>query len=169
MKKASTTLPEKYITIKELKDVFFSLKMNKNTGADEISFNVILFGELSDILRYAFTLSLQIFPDPLKTAKVIPVPKTGDLKEINNYRPISVLSCFSKILEYIMHIRLYSYLFNKKLLYSKQFGSKKAIPQSMSLLHWLIKFMNHLKTTFTHLGFLLIYPRPLTLLIMQYY
>ena len=84
--------------------------MSKSTGADEISFNVIqnCFGELSEILRYVFDLSLQtgIFPDPLKIAKVTPVFKTGDLKEISNYHPIFVLPRFSKILERIMHNRL---------------------------------------------------------------
>ena len=74
--------------------------MKKNTSADQISFNVIKnsFGELSDILRYVFNLSLQVgtFLDPLKTAKATPVFNTGNLKEISNYRPISVLPCFSK-------------------------------------------------------------------------
>ena len=109
-KKGSTILPERCLTINELKDAFFSLKMNKSIGTDEISFNVIknCFGDLSDNLRYVFDLSLQtgIFLDPLKIAKVTPVFKTGDLKEISNYRPISVLPCFSKILERIMHNRL---------------------------------------------------------------
>ena len=45
-------------------------------------------------------------------------------------------------------------------------ASKKVTPQSMSL---LTKFINHLKTTITHLVFLLTYPRSLTLLTMQYY
>ena len=111
---------------KQIKGRLFSLKMNKSTGADEISFNVTFncFGELSDVLRYVFDLSLQtgIFPDPLKIAKVTPVFKTGDLKKVSNYRPISVLSCFSKILERIMHNCLYSYLVNETILYSKQFG-----------------------------------------------
>ena len=83
LKKASTTLPERYLNINKLKDSFFSLKMNKSTGADEISFNVIkyCFGDLIDILRYLFYSSLQtrIFPDSLKIAKVTPVFKTGDL------------------------------------------------------------------------------------------
>ena len=71
------------------------------------------------------SLQTAIFPDPLKIAKVTPVFKTGYLKEISNYRPISVLTCFSKILECIMHNRLYSYLVNEKILYSKQFGFQK--------------------------------------------
>ena len=61
LKKTSTTLPERCLTINELKDAFFSLNMNKSTSVDEISFNVIknCFGELSDILRYVFDLSLK--------------------------------------------------------------------------------------------------------------
>ena len=66
-----------------------------------------------------------IFPDPLKIAKVTPVFKTGELKEISNYCPISVLPCFSKILERIMHNRLSSYLVNKKILDLKQFDFQK--------------------------------------------
>ena len=118
LKKTSTTLPEKCLTRNELKDPFFSLKMNKSTGAAEISFIVIknCFGELSVILRYVFNLSLhtRVFKDPLKFAKVTPVFKAGDLKEISTYRQISVLPCFWKILECIMHKRLYSYLVNEK-------------------------------------------------------
>ena len=110
LKKTSTTLPERCLTINELKDAFFSLNMNKSIGAYEISFNVIksCFGELNDNLRYVCDLSLQavIFPDPLKIAKVTPVFKIGDFKEISNYRTIFVLPCFSKILERIMHNRL---------------------------------------------------------------
>ena len=82
LKKASTTLPEKCLTINELKDTFFSQKMNTSTGTDEIPFNVIknCFGELNDILRYVFNLYLQIwiFSDPLKIAKVTPAFKAFD-------------------------------------------------------------------------------------------
>ena len=99
--------------------------MNKSTGADKISFNVIknCFGELSDTLKHVFDLSLQtgIFPDPLKMWW----PKSGDLKEISNYRSISVLPCFLKLLELMKRNRLYSYLVNEKILYSKQFGFVK--------------------------------------------
>ena len=147
--------------------------MNKSTSADEISFNVIKnwFGELSDILRYVFDLSLQtgIFPDPLKIAKVIPVFKTGDLKEISNYRPISVPPYSSKMLERIMHNRLYNYLVTKKILYSKQFGFQKchstehAIAQLDDQIHELFENDNYTIGVFIDLS------KPLTLLTMQYY
>ena len=55
-----------------------------------------------------------MFPDPLKIVKVTSVSKTGDPKEISNYRQISALPCFQKILERNMYNRFYSYLVNEK-------------------------------------------------------
>ena len=80
---------------------------------DEINFNVIrsCFGKLCEPLQYLLTLSFEksISPDDLKITKVTPLVKTGDNAELSNYRPISVLSFFSKILEHVMYIRLYKY------------------------------------------------------------
>ena len=110
----------------ELKDAFFSLKINKSPGYDDISFNVLkkCFSSLCEPLKYLFNLSIEkgIFPDDLKIAKVTPIYKTDDISNLSNYRPISVLSCFSKILERIMYNRLYQYLTENKILYHKQFG-----------------------------------------------
>ena len=114
LKRVNTTLPSQSLSINELKDAFFFLKTNKSSGADEINFNVIkhCFGELCGPLKYLFDPSLQIgvFPHLLKIALVLPAFKTGDTADISNYRPISVLPCFSKILERVMYNRLYKYL-----------------------------------------------------------
>ena len=108
---------------------FFSLKTNKSPGADEINFNVIkhCFRELCGPLKYLFDPSLQsgVFPDLMKIAIVSPVFKTGDTADISNYRPISVLLCFSKILEHVMYSRLYKNLTDQKILNSQQFGFRK--------------------------------------------
>ena len=104
----------------------FSLKISKITGHDDISYNVvsICFGELCIPLKHIFNLSFEngIFPDSLKIAKLTSAYKSGDSSSLSNYRPISVLPCFSKMLERIMYTRLYSYLQENKILYSKQFG-----------------------------------------------
>ena len=73
---------------------------------------------------HIFNLSLQtgIFPDKIKIARVTPLFKGGENYELGNYRPISVLPCFSKILEKIMYNRLYKYLTDNSMLYKKQFG-----------------------------------------------
>ena len=57
----------------------------------------ILIPILVSLINASF--SLGIFPDDLKIAKVIPLFKKGDTLDINNYRPISLLTCFPKIFE----------------------------------------------------------------------
>ena len=93
-----------------LEDAFFSLKINKSSGYDDINFNVIKhsFQYISKPLMHIFQLSLSqgIFPDSLKIAKITPIFKTGETTNLSNYRPISVLPCFSKILEKIMYNKL---------------------------------------------------------------
>ena len=61
IKKHGTTQPEKVISVNELKDAFFSLKINKSTGYDDISFNVVkkCFGVLHKPPLHIFNLSLQ--------------------------------------------------------------------------------------------------------------
>ena len=93
LKRANTALPSQSLSINELKDAFFSLETNKSPGADEINFNVI---------KYRFWELCGVFPDLMEIAKVSPVFKTGDIADISNYLPISVLPCFSKILERVM-------------------------------------------------------------------
>ena len=61
----------------------------------------------------------------MKIAIVSPIFKTGDTADISNYRPISVLPCFSKILERVMYNRLYKYLTDQKILRPQQFGFRK--------------------------------------------
>ena len=75
-------------------------------------------------LKYLFNLSIEkaIFPDDLKIAKVTPIYKAGDKSDLSNYRPASVLSCFSKIVERIMYNHLYQFLTENKILFPKQFG-----------------------------------------------
>ena len=126
LNKIDTTMPADPVTINELKEDFFSLKANKSSGYDEVSSNVIknYFSVLNYPLKYLFGKSIEkgIFSNAIKIARVTPLFKGGDPSGMINYKPISVLPCFSKILECIMYNRLYKYLTTEKLLYSKQFG-----------------------------------------------
>ena len=126
MNKVNVIMDSKHLSINELKDTFFSLKINKSSSVDDVSFNIIkkCFRMLCEPLTYLFQLSLEkgLFPDDLKIAKVTPIYKAGDNSDVSNYRPISVLPCFSKILERLMYNRLYKYLKENNILYEKQFG-----------------------------------------------
>ena len=62
------------------------------------------------------------FPTCLKTAKVVPVYKAGDKNEVTNYRPISILSIFSKILQILVYTRTLSFLKYHSVLTHTQYG-----------------------------------------------
>ncbi len=68
------------------------------------------------------SFSTGIVPEKVELAKVLPVFKKGHHSNLNNYRPISLLSVFNKLLEKLMYNRLIAYLQKKNVLYDKQFG-----------------------------------------------
>ena len=68
-----------------------------------------------------------IFPDRMKIARVIPLFKNGDVKEFSNYRSVSILPQFSKILEKVFHNRLMSFINDKQILNNSQFGFRPAM------------------------------------------
>ena len=105
--KPDSIMETKRLSMNELKDAFFSLKINKSPGYDDISFNVLkkYFSSLCEPLKYLFNLSIEkgIFPDDLKITKVTPSYKADNKRNLSNYKPIPVLSCFSKSLQRIMY------------------------------------------------------------------
>ena len=93
--------------------------------------DIIIF-PLCRIINSSF--SLGIFPDVLKTAKVIASYKGGSSEEVNNYRPISLLSIFDKIMEKLMKIRLYDFLEEHDILFKNQFGFRNRSSTAHSLI-----------------------------------
>ena len=126
---------EKSVTEEELKRAFFSLKPNKTPGYNNINVNIVkkIYEELKTPLMRIFNISLStgIFPDKLKIAKVSSIFKNGEKDLLTNYRVISVLPCFSKILECIMYDRLYSYLTEKKNFLKNSLVLDLVIPPTM--------------------------------------
>ena len=80
------------------------------------------------------------FPEALKTARVVPIHKGGTKSDVANYRPISLLSTFSKIYEKLMHTRLIGYFDSNNLLYDAQFGFRPG----RSCEHALLTAQKHL-------------------------
>ena len=96
--------------ITELYNICQSLKSGKAAGSDNIAMNVIKksIEFIAQPLIHIINCSLLsgIYPDILKLAKLIPVFKANDPENFSNYRPISLLSNFSKIFEKVMHNRI---------------------------------------------------------------
>jgi hypothetical protein len=66
-----------------------------------------------------------VFPDLMKIAKIRPGYKKGNRQEISNYRPISVLSIFSKIVEKNIYKRLVNFISKYMILTGNQYGFQK--------------------------------------------
>ena len=102
------------------------LNNKKSTGPDEISSYILKLSlpYIVEPITYIYNLCIaqNIFPSSFKKAKVIPLPKSNLVSDLNNYRPISLLPVLSKILEKHVHGHFISFLEMHKLLHPFQSG-----------------------------------------------
>ena len=97
----------------------------------------LVCNQISPLLTHLFNKCVNdgYFPDELKIAKVIPLYKNkGEIKDISNYRPISMLPVFSKIFEKLIHKKLVDFLDLNDIITSSQYGFRR----KHSTLHALI-------------------------------
>lgn len=110
----------------EIRKIIRSLKPKSSSGLDEITPKMIKFceDELIKPLLVTINMSLKqgVFPKKLKIGKILPKHKQGDRTEAANYRPITLLSTFSKILEKVVLKRLQDHLKQNNLQTNKQHG-----------------------------------------------
>ena len=130
-----------------MKTVIHSLNTNKAIGPYSILvFLLKVLGKhlaqpLSIIVNHSFENG--IFPDKLKVDKVNPLHKKDSSDNPSNYRPISILSVFSRIFEKLMHKRLCKFLYAYKILYPLQFGFR----EKHSTIHALLSLTESIKLT----------------------
>ena len=126
----------------EVKDIINNLNAKKSSGYDGIT-NFLLKNIVNEIaipLTHILNLSLLSgkVPQKMKIARVVPIFKKGQKDLVNNYRPISLLTSFSKILEKLVYTRTVKFLFNCKILCDSQFGFRK----NHSTTHALLTFID---------------------------
>ena len=126
------------------------------------------FDLISEPLTQLINLSLTtgVFPDKLKVAKVIPIYKAENREHFSNYRPISLLTNFSKIFERVMYKRLITFVEQYEILYCYQFGFRKNHSTSMALIHLVNKITSAIDRKETTAGFFWTYLKRLTPLTM---
>ena len=95
------------------------------------------------------------FPENLEIACVSPIFKKNEKFLFANYRPISALPCFAKLLEKTRYNRLYKYLSVNNYLYEKQFGFQAAHSTDHEVIQLIIKYYMLFMKTITQLEFLL--------------
>ena len=120
------------------------LKTKTSKGHDHISTKIVKHSidhitlPLTHIINQSLTTG--IVPQQMKTARVIPIFKSGNKNTFSNYRPISILPAFSKILEKVMATKLIKYLEFNKLLYQHQYGFRP----KYSTIHPIIHLLNQI-------------------------
>ena len=109
------TLPD------EIQETIKSLNSKKATGSNSIPTKILkVFSKTISIpLANLIDLSFKcgIFTMSLKVASVTPIHKKGGCLDCNNYRPVSLITNLSKVIEQLVHNMLYNFLEKHKLLY----------------------------------------------------
>ena len=130
----------------EVVSIIKSCKPKHSKDCDDINMYVLskLTDQIVKPLVHIFNLSFSsgIFPSEMKTAKVIPLFKSGNRSHFSNYRPISLLSQFSKMLETLFNLRLEQILIPNEILSNCQYGFRSR----MSTVHAALELIESIST-----------------------
>ena len=124
------------------------LKPKLSSGVDFISNKLLkhIAPIIITPLHYLINLSLEsgYIPSELKIARIVPVFKDGDSHSYTNYRPISLISSFAKLLEKIVSKQLVGFLTAHNIIYKHQYGFRTNHNTSHPVLHFTDKIYNSL-------------------------
>ena len=121
----------------QIENVVHFLNLNKAVGYNNIppSFirtaSTVITPYLHLFIEFCFCKGT--LPKDSATAKIFPIFKKGKKDDPSNYRPISILTCFSKIMEKIIYKRLMFFLNEHKLIQKNQFGFQSNVSTSHAL------------------------------------
>lgn len=109
-----------------LMEIIKDFDVFKSSGVDGINSCIMLdaIRAIPEVFVKLVNLSLQtgVFPSEMKVARIAVIPKKGNLKMLDNLRPISLLSIIRKIIEKIVKAQLVEYFDNNSLFYDNQYG-----------------------------------------------
>ena len=122
-----------------------SIKLYKSSGIRDISSRLLKDGlsALPEQIKFIFNLSLSkcSIPKSWNEVKVTPIPKNGDMSDINNIRPISQTPIIGKLLEKHVNEQIVTYLEDNKLLYPYKVVFIKSSPPSNQYLIWYMTYI----------------------------
>ena len=143
-------------TSQELEKITLSFKNKTSSGSDEVNIKILksLISFLSTPLCNLINESLPtgIVPNKLKIAKITPLFNSGDPKAYNNYRPISILPCLSKIYEKVVYNRLIDFINKSKILSKCQYGFRSNHSTSLAVVDFLEKMTASIDDGYYSLG-----------------
>ena len=99
-------------------------------------------------LLFIFVFTEGIFPRNCKIARITSIYKSGAKEKTNNYRPISILICFPKIIEKILFVRLCNFFKKHNVTYENQYSFQSNISTSHAMLHVATSSYNNIDDHF---------------------
>ena len=143
----------------DITKIIEKFNQNKSAGNDDIGNYIIkrVAKEIVKPLTLIFNLSIStgIVPNKLKIAKVIPIYKKQDAEIFSNYRPVSLLPCFSKILERLVFDKCIDYINTYEILNDKQFGFRSKHSTYMVIIELVDKINTAVEKNETTIGIFL--------------
>ena len=123
------------------------MKNYSSSGIDDIDIKVVYYLDINVISLISNPLASIFndclfnvtFPTKMKIARVTPIHKNGKQNDVNNYRPISVLPIFSKILEKCIYKRIIDFLDKHNILIKHQFGFRRGHSTATAILDLIHK------------------------------
>lgn len=135
------------VTELDVESIILGLRTDCATGYDCIPSKIIKGARkvLVPIVTHVCNLCISagVFPKTFKKALVHPIHKSGCKDDVNNYRPISILSAMSKILERVLNKNLISFLESNNILAKNQYGFRNGVSTEDAVLH----LSNHVART----------------------
>jgi hypothetical protein len=126
------------------------LKPKNSSSHDNISTNLLkqIMPCIISPVIHLFNLSFKtgFIPNDYKIAKVIPIFKAGEMDKFDNYRPISILNAFSKLMEKVVVCQMIKYLNKYKILYDHQYGFRPGRNTSQPLIQLINKIYEGLNS-----------------------
>ena len=126
------------ISLQDLQSILFSMKNSSSSGSDGICIRIlkICFGSIGHVLLYLVNSCLTSceFPASWKHSIVHPIHKSGDPSNPSNFRPISIVPTFAKLVEKAVQHQLYSYMSDNHLFSSSQHGFRSLLSTETALL-----------------------------------
>ena len=159
VRRGHDTISIRLVDSREILDIVRNLKNKFSSGDDEISTSLIkyIITAILEPIVHIFNNSLKfgIFPDRLKIALIVPVFKKGDDSKVENYRPISLLPSFSKILERVMCDRMMEFLHSCNILNEVQHAYLRGRSTQTAIFQFTDKILKALECEVIPLGLFL--------------
>jgi len=132
----------------EIKNIIKELKSTNSKGADDIEMRFIkkFANYLAVPIKHIINCSFEdgVFPECLKTSIIVPIFKQGNRNEFTNYRPITITSNISKIMETTFLNRLQFYLNKNNIINNSQFGFRRGMGTDDALGELFKKIYNNI-------------------------